>query len=472
MPFLLLTILTLLISMFVVYTLVEWRATLTTRATENLPLKKTPANWPMVSVLLPVYNEKMVVRQLLQAVSRLDYPADKLEILVLDDSTDECSATISASVKSLRKNGLNIRHLRRNRRIGFKAGNLAFGLEYAKGEFIAIFDADCRPSPDFLKMTIPYFTDSQLGFLQTGIEFYNADNSFLTHFQALEASHKDKVTRGLTQENYMASLTGSACVWRRACIDAIGGISADTVTEDVDMGYAAQLDNWHCAYITEVLACAELPETMASFRVQRQRWARGLVHNAWRHAGKIFTTSMDPLTRIHAVSLVFSPLMLALFYLILLLAPLVAIFTPDLGLFFHFLCIIFLLAAICWGWLNTCATSKGKRRGNLSLFDILRYILLFFPLSLYYMSAIIQLVSGKGKNFHKTPKGCGCRKIKHPPINTILFSLEVFSLFYAIGTMALAVLYKNYWVLLYSGLCAGGFSMSLYFSLKDLCAND
>lgn len=464
-----LTLLTILVCLFIIYTFVEWKAVkLGKSSTKQLTRPGKPEEWPSVSVLLPVYNEKYVVRQLLEAVSRLSYPANLLEILVLDDSTDASSALIGEMVEKIRTEGVNILHLRRNTRTGYKAGNLNFGLEHARGDFIAIFDADCRPYPQFLLDTIPYFCDKRLGFLQTGMDYYNADRSFMTHFQAMEAAHKDTVTTGLIKDNYMASLTGSACVWRRKCIDAIGGISSATITEDVDMGYAAQLDNWHCAYLATPLASAELPETMAAFRVQRQRWAQGLVHNAIRHARKIFTSKMGLPGKINAASLVFSPLLLALFYILLLLCPGMVLVTPPGNLYFNLLCTIFLLFAIFWGWLNTSHSSSGQTVRSGYLLDFVRYILIYFPLSLYYMSAIVQLALGKGKEFHRTPKGYGAKKSLSPPINKILLTLEIFSFAYALVTLLLAIAYANYWVILYSVLCGCGFGMSLFFSLKDL----
>ncbi len=469
MYFILLLILALLVIMLMAYTFMEWQATRQSRKIIALPPVADPEILPKVSVLLPVYNENKVIGKLLESVSNLEYPSELLEILILDDSTDESSDLIKELIKKLETKGKKITQLRRENRIGYKAGNLAYGLEHAQGDFIVIFDADCRPYPSFLKKTIPFFNESRLGFLQTGIEYDNADKSFITRFQAIEASHKDDVSSGLVKDNYMASLTGSACVWRRECINTIGGISSETITEDVDMGYAAQLDKWLCLYIPETLANAELPETIASFRVQRQRWARGLVHNAVRHAGKIFTSSMNFMTRLNAISLVFSPLLLALFYIVFLISPFFALITPSLGLTFHILCLLFLITAFCWGWINTATSGKTSQKNSLKhALYIAGYILMFFPLSLYYLSAIIQLASGQGKAFHSTPKGCGRKRIKHPPINRILIFCEIFSLLYAFATIYLAILYGNYWVLLYSGLCAAGFALSLYLSFQDM----
>lgn len=470
MSFFLLFILAFVIIMLLLYTIMEWRASRKGALRASLKKSEPLDKLPSVSVLLPVYNERLVVKKLLKAVAALNYPPQLLEILVLDDSTDECSDLITKTTEEIQGQGINIIQLRRKNRIGFKAGNLTFGLAHAKGELIAIFDADCRPKADFLKATVPFFADKRLGFLQTGIAYDNADKSFLTHFQSLEAGHKDEVSTGLVKDNYMASLTGSACVWRRSCINCIGGISSDTITEDVDMGYAAQLENWRCLYLPEALANAELPETMAAFRVQRQRWARGLIHNAIRHAGKLFASPMKFWAKLNAASLVFSPLLLAMFYLILLISPFVALATASLGHTFDALCIIFLLTAICWGWINTSSAASNRAEKSsiwVKLGNFAGYLLMFFPLSLYYMSAIIQLASGKRQAFHHTPKGYGRKRTKQPLINYILCTLELISLLYALITIGLAIIYENYWVLLYDSLAAAGFSLSLFLSLMD-----
>lgn len=472
MPLLVQLILTILIAMFLVYVAVELRAQRQGgRKAVREKEKQCPSptgEWPAVSVLLPIYNEKLVVEKLINAVCALDYPHEKLEILVLDDSTDETGEIARQAIEKFPY--VNIRKIRRPNRIGYKAGNLNFGLKSAKGDFIAIFDADCLPPADFLRRVMPRFADEKVGFLQTGIAYWNANATFLTRFQAMEASHKETVTSGFAEDGFMASLTGSSCVWRRACIEDIGGISPETITEDVDMGYAAQLRKWTYVYPRDVVSWAELPEAMASFRVQRQRWARGMAHNAARHSRDVFTSPMGWLARIHAITLVFSPLLLALFYLLLLICPLVAWATPHLGLFFNVSCAIFLVAAAIWGWANTSGTAPAKTPVVSLVTRItlgVAYVLIFFPLSLYYFSAIIQTaLMGRGE-FHSTPKGCGRKRMAHPRINTILLGLEIFSILYALWCIYLAWAASNYWVILYAGLAFSGFAMTLFFSFSD-----
>ena len=423
---------------------------------------------PPVTVLLPVCNEKLVIRKLLQSVCALDYPGDRLEILVLDDSTDETHALVEGMLPRFLQEGINIRHLRREKRTGYKAGNLTFGLSKAKGEFIAIFDADCLPPSDFLLRAMPCFDDEKVGFLQTGIRYVNENASFLTRFQAMEAGHKESVTSGLSLEGLMASLTGSSCVWRRACIDAIGGISSATITEDVDMGYKAQLMSWKYVWLGNVTSRAEFPETMAAFRVQRQRWARGLIQNALRHVREMFQASMPLLGRLYAISLMFSSLLLASFYLVLLLCLPVVYMTPSFGPMFHLVCAIFLAAACVWAWANTKNSAKtenttvGKTVGM-----TLGYVFMHFPISLYYFTAALQVFLRRESGFHRTPKGAGRKRLSSPRINKILVRLEVFSLVYAALALGLSLAHGLYWVSFYTLLCLSGFAMSLFFSLSD-----
>lgn len=425
---------------------------------------------PPVTVLLPVCNEKLVIRKLLQSVCALDYPGDRLEILALDDSTDETHALVEGMLPRFLQEGINIRHLRREKRTGYKAGNLTFGLSKAKGEFIAIFDADCLPPSDFLLRAMPCFDDEKVGFLQTGIRYVNENASFLTRFQAMEAGHKESVTSGLSLEGLMASLTGSSCVWRRACIDAIGGISSATITEDVDMGYKAQLMSWKYVWLGNVTSRAEFPETMAAFRVQRQRWARGLIQNALRHVREMFQASMPLLGRLYALSLMFSSLLLASFYLVLLLCLPVVYMTPSFGPTFHLVCAIFLAAACVWAWANTKNSTNREstaRKKAASIGMALGYVFMHFPISLYYFTAALQVFLRRESGFHRTPKGAGRKRLSSPRINKILVRLEVFSLVYAALALGLSLAHGLYWVSFYTFLCLVGFSMSLFFSFSD-----
>ena len=470
-------LLALIVGLFALLAILEMRSVRISAKSKRVRLEAvdtatrlSDAPLPVVSVLLPVYNEKLVVEKLIDVVCALDYPPDALEILLLDDSTDETRALASACAARQQAHGAPIRYVRRETRIGYKAGNLNFGLAMAKGEFIAIFDADCLPPSDFLRKTIPFFENAKVGFLQTGINYANRNASFLTRFQAMEAGHKEDVTTGFARDGFMASLTGSSCVWRRQCIEAIGGISDETITEDVDMGYRAQLDAWKYVFVRDFASLAELPESMGAFRIQRQRWARGLIHNALRHAQSLCTTRMPLLSRLHAVSLMFSSLLLASIYALLLLCLPIAFMADSPGFFFHLCCTVFLLTAGAWAWCSTTGQSLSTGTSPTlwrKICTALGYILMFFPVSLYYFSAAVQVFAGIKGGFHRTPKGCGRGDIRYPSMNTWLIRLEAVSLLYALAVLYISLGNANYWITLYSTLAAGGFAMTLFFSWSD-----
>ncbi|MBI1878794.1 MAG: glycosyltransferase, partial [Chloroflexi bacterium] len=234
---------------------------------------------PSVTVQLPIFNEALVVERLIDAIARLDYPAHLLQIQVLDDSTDETSEIALARVVEHRRLGLNIELLHRSDRTGFKAGALKNGLETATGEFIAIFDADFVPEPDFLKRTVPHLAaNPQLGFVQTRWGHLNRHYSYLTATQALAMDgHFGVEQTARNRSGLMMGFNGTAGVWRRACIETAGGWQGDTIAEDLDLSYRAQLSGWSCLFLPDVVAPAEIPPQLAAFKRQQFRWAKGSI---------------------------------------------------------------------------------------------------------------------------------------------------------------------------------------------------
>jgi cellulose synthase/poly-beta-1,6-N-acetylglucosamine synthase-like glycosyltransferase len=238
---------------------------------------------PAVTVQLPIYNERYVVRRLLEAVAALDYPRDRLEIQVLDDSTDDTTPLIAERVEALRGRGYRIQHLRRADRTGFKAGALAEGLAAAAGEFLALFDADFVPPPDFLLRTIHYFADPAVGMVQARWGHLNRADSLLTRAQALMLDGHfliEQVAR--SRGGVFFNFNGSAGVWRKRTIAEAGGWQSDTLAEDLDLSYRAQLRGWRFIYAGDVVVPAELPATMASLKAQHRRWAQGSIQTAMK----------------------------------------------------------------------------------------------------------------------------------------------------------------------------------------------
>jgi cellulose synthase/poly-beta-1,6-N-acetylglucosamine synthase-like glycosyltransferase len=246
--------------------------------------------WPAVTVQLPIYNEMYVAERVIRAAARLEYPAELLQIQVLDDSTDETSEIVGRVVAQLRKAGVNIDHLHRTDRAGFKAGALQAGMASANGEFMAIFDADFVPPTDFLRRALPYLADPGVAFVQTRWGHLNPDYSWLTFLQSLAIDAHFVVEQfARSRAGYWFNFNGTAGIWRRKALEEAGGWTADTLTEDLDLSYRAYLLGWRGHYVRDIVVPAELPPNFSAFRDQQHRWARGslecarkLLPQVWR----------------------------------------------------------------------------------------------------------------------------------------------------------------------------------------------
>jgi cellulose synthase/poly-beta-1,6-N-acetylglucosamine synthase-like glycosyltransferase len=233
---------------------------------------------PLVTVQLPIYNEMYVAERLIDAVCAIDYPVDRLEIQVLDDSTDETCDIVELAVRRQAARGFDITHIQRKDRSGFKAGALENGLRHARGEFIAIFDADFVPTRDFLWKTIPYFRDEKLALVQARWGHLNHDYSLLTRVQAIMLDgHFVLEHGGRNRSGCFFNFNGTAGVWRRAAIESSGGWQHDTLTEDLDLSYRAQLRGWQFMFLPDLVTPAEVPVEMNAFKSQQFRWAKGSI---------------------------------------------------------------------------------------------------------------------------------------------------------------------------------------------------
>jgi cellulose synthase/poly-beta-1,6-N-acetylglucosamine synthase-like glycosyltransferase len=236
---------------------------------------------PRITVQLPIFNEQFVVERLLDAICRLNYPLDKLDVQVLDDSTDETVAVARGLVNHYAAKGFPISYHHRSNREGFKAGALAEGLRTAQGEFVAIFDADFVPPEDFLQRVIHHFTDPKIGMVQTRWTHINRNYSFLTEVEAiLLDGHFVLEHSGRARSDVFFNFNGTAGMWRRSAIDDAGGWQHDTLTEDTDLSYRAQLKGWKFIYLQDVECPAELPVEMTAFKTQQARWAKGLIQTS------------------------------------------------------------------------------------------------------------------------------------------------------------------------------------------------
>jgi len=277
---------------------------------------------PRVTIQLPVYNEMYVVERLVEAACRVRYPRELLEIQVLDDSTDRTAEIAATSVRKYRELGFNIHHVHRTNRKGFKAGALENGLNFATGELIAIFDADFIPPPNFLEDVVDYFSDPQVGMVQARWGHINREYSLLTQVESVILDGHFIIEHGGRHfSGRFFNFNGTAGIWRRTAIEGAGGWQHDTLTEDTDLSYRAQMAGWKFLYLPQIVCPAELPVEMNSFKSQQARWAKGLIQTAIKLLPRILRSDLPWKIKIeaffHLTANICYPLMIALSFLLL-----------------------------------------------------------------------------------------------------------------------------------------------------------
>ena len=309
--------LTLYTSGQIVLLITYWR-----RGKQQFPLP-TVDKWPTVAIQLPIYNERHVVMRLLEAVARMDYPCDRLVVQVLDDSTDDTTALVAQGVKKIRRQGLTVHHVQRATRQGYKAGALAYGLSSLDSELVALFDADFVPAPDFLKRTVPYMAaDPGLGIVQTRWGHLNPEDNRLTQAQALSVdAHFVVEQTARNRAGWLLTFNGTGGLWRTQCIREAGGWRDDTVTEDLDLSYRAQLAGWRYLFLPDVAVPGELPPQLAAYKQQQARWAKGNTQCLLRLFRPVWQGSLTLMQRIMALQHLAQYLPHPLMLLLLLLTP-------------------------------------------------------------------------------------------------------------------------------------------------------
>ena len=262
----------------------------------------TPENAPMVTIQLPLFNEATVVSRLLRAVAKMDYPRDRFEIQVLDDSTDETRRLVDLEVRALQDEGVDVSLVRRADRVGYKAGALDVGLRTAKGELVALFDADFVPQPDFLRSLVGEFRDPSVAMVQARWGHMNREHSLKTWVQALMLDgHHLVENRARFSSGRLFNFSGTGGMWRVKAIADAGGWQHDTLTEDLDLSYRAQLRGWRFVYREDVVSPSELPEDVSSLRAQQYRWAKGTVQTARKLMGVVLRSDLTLAQRVEAV---------------------------------------------------------------------------------------------------------------------------------------------------------------------------
>jgi len=371
-----------------------------------------PEEIPYVTIQLPVFNEMYVMERLLDNIALMDYPKDKLEIQVLDDSTDETVKTTLEHIKKIQSTGLDIKHITRIDRSGFKAGALKEGLEIAKGEFIAIFDADFLPQKNWLKRTILYFKNPEIGVVQTRWGHINRNYSILTRIQAFALdAHFTLEQVGRNSKGHFINFNGTAGIWRKECIIDAGNWEGDTLTEDLDLSYRAQLKNWKFKYLEDVETPAELPVVISAARSQQFRWNKGGAENFRKMLWKVVKSkNISTKTKVHGLlHLLNSTMFLNVFIVAILSIPMLYIKNEYTHLRFYFYFMSFFVMStiiffICYWFMYKQIYGSGFKK----FFSYVGMFFTFFSIamgfSLHNSIAVLEGHVGKRSEFVRTPK--------------------------------------------------------------------
>ena len=371
-----------------------------------------PTEIPKVTIQLPLYNEMYVVERLLRNIAKIDYPKDKLEIQVLDDSTDESVLKTTEIIAEIQKNGIDIQHIQRENRSGFKAGALKEGLKIAEGEFIAIFDSDFMPNPDWLQHTVPYFKDPEIGVVQTRWAHLNRDYSLLTKIQAFALDfHFILEQTGRNFGRHFINFNGTAGIWRKECILDAGNWSGDTLTEDLDLSYRAQLKKWKFKYLEDVETPAELPVVISAARSQQFRWNKGAAENFRKNYLRLVKDPSVSLgTKFHGFfHLLNSSMFLIVLLLGILSVPVLYIKNNNPAFSWYFNVLAgFGISTIIFFFCYYVPYTKIYGKGIKSFFSFIGMFITFFAVamgfSVHNSLAVLEGHFGKKSEFIRTPK--------------------------------------------------------------------
>jgi cellulose synthase/poly-beta-1,6-N-acetylglucosamine synthase-like glycosyltransferase len=429
------------------------------------PVAPAMVKLPSVTIQLPVYNERYVAERLIDAAAHLDWPSDLLEIQVLDDSTDDTREIVSRAVDRWRAQRVNIEHVRRNDRSGFKAGALRNGTRVAHGEFLAYFDADFVPPRDFLIKTVPHFIDPGLAFVQTRWGHTNRHYSLLTFLQSLAIDAHFVVEQfARSRGGYWFNFNGTAGVWRRSALEAAGGWQADTLTEDLDLSYRAFLKGWKGLYLRDVVTPAELPVTFGAFRRQQHRWAKGSLECAAKLLPQVWSAPIGLRRKIEATLHLTGYSIHLFMFALMLVYPAVVYFSrqfPDL-LTLYGVGALFNISALAPTMYFTLAQEQLGRGWWRKIPAILFIMALGAGMMTTTVRAAWQIASGSGKTFERTPKfGIADRgeswltsryQLSVDPVIVVEFLVGLWNL----GTVVYAFELHNWVIAVYAGIFLTG----------------
>lgn len=391
-------------------------------------------NLPFVTVQVPVYNEKFVIAGLLQSLRQLDYPASLFEIQVLDDSTDETADIIDAEAADLKAAGLQVSVIRRTVRRGYKAGALQHGLSQTSGDFLAIFDADFRPSPNFLKTLLPAFNNPSVGMVQASWAHENRNENFLTRIQTyLLDLHFGVEQQGRFAAGFFTNFCGTAGVWRKQCIEEAGGWDGAVLSEDLDLSYRAQLKGWRSVFVQDVSVPAQLPTAMDAFKSQQFRWSKGMAQTARKSLPQVLNAKATRTKKLHgAFHLLGSFTFVCLLLNALLTVPLLHLRqqSPQFQWLTNctFIGSVNLLAIVFLYYRSAAATVRtmGEFLKEYSVFAVV-----YLALSVQNTVAVLQGFAGMQSPFVRTPKPVNAKqKGYRVKTNATLLLLETLALLY------------------------------------------
>ncbi|WP_310393180.1 glycosyltransferase [Hymenobacter sp.] len=441
---------------------------------QALPLP-APAAWPRVTVQLPLYNEQNVVERVIDAAAALSYPPALLHIQVLDDSTDATVALAAARVAHHCARGLRVSHVRRPGREGYKAGALRHGLDHTDGEFIAIFDADFVPDPSFLRRTVPYFLqDERVGVVQTRWGHLNRDESLLTRLQAFGLDAHFLIEQvGRTFAGFFINFNGTGGVWRRACIADAGGWHTDTLTEDLDLSYRAQLRGWRFVYRPEIVAPAELPAAMDALKSQQFRWTKGAAETARKHLGTVWRSSQPLATKLQATfHLLNSSVYVVILLMALLSVPLVFVREQyrEYRVVFQ-LASVFLIGFTPLVYYYYTAWRLAQPAGRARFYPgfFLLFLSVSMGLALHNARAVTLGWLGRRTPFVRTPKagtgGAAVRRYRTGGIGPLVVLEGFLGAYFAFGVGA-GLYFGDAGLLPFHALLTVGFTAVCYYSVR------
>lgn len=434
--------------------------------------------YPKVTIQLPVFNEMYVVERLIKTTCEIDYPIDKLEIQVLDDSTDETVEIVADQVKTYKMQGFDIHHLHRDNREGFKAGALKEGLVTAKGEFVAIFDADFIPKRNFLKIVLPFFKNPKIGMVQTRWEHINRTYSLITQVVALSLDgHFVMEQQARNKADYFINFNGTSGIWRKECIYDAGNWEADTLTEDLDLSYRAQLKGWKFRYLTDFTTPAEVPSEISSVKSQQFRWTKGAIETCKKILPRVWRSKLPLKHKIISTyhltnNIVFPFILIAC----LLNTPIILIKnTGQYDVYFTFMS-VFVLAFIA-SFLFYLYSQKD-------VYEDWRKRVLLFPVfmagsmgfAINNTKAVFQALFNKKTEFVRTPKYLIVdkkdtwegKKYVHKKKVSFSVILESLIAIYSFGGVVISIITLQISSLPFQLMFAFGFGLVAYLSIKHV----